>query len=548
MLKFGTSGLRALVTEMTDRECYINARGFLAAMQRCGEVKTGSRVSLAGDLRSSTGRILQACAAAIRDVGLETDYCGRVPSPALALHGFSRRQASIMVTGSHIPDDRNGIKFNKPTSEVLKSDEPGVLQAVAGIRAMVDNWTPAESLFDAQEAFKPGQAAMLPAVDPSAEEAYVGRYLNVFPAGLLAGRKIVLEEHSAVGRDILGRVLEALGAEVIREGRTDHFIPKDTENVTAETRDTFLQFARQHQPFAIVSTDGDSDRPFVVDEDGVFIRGDELGAIVARFLKAGAAALPVSANDAVVRFLADNGIPLTQTRIGSPYVIAAMDQAAAEGRKPVVGWEVNGGFLTATEFTLFGKTLQPLPTRDALLPILCSLSAGVTAGGMRRLFSQLPQRFTQAGLLDNFPVAVSATMVRELTPAAGAQRITYDADAAECVLEDGRTVRFAKTEPAFAAEDFWKHEHDPWAVKHALEQGYFTAGLGYGKVIGLNLIDGVRVFFSNGDVAHIRPSGNAPQLRIYSNAATQERADQIVAQGLDDQGVLRKMEKHIQAR
>ena len=31
-----------------------------------------------------------------------------------------------MVTGSHIPFDRNGIKINKSVGEVLKSDEAGI--------------------------------------------------------------------------------------------------------------------------------------------------------------------------------------------------------------------------------------------------------------------------------------------------------------------------------------------------------------------------------------------------------------------------------------
>jgi phosphomannomutase len=30
-----------------------------------------------------------------------------------------------MVTGSHIPDDRNGIKFYRPAGEMLKDDEAG---------------------------------------------------------------------------------------------------------------------------------------------------------------------------------------------------------------------------------------------------------------------------------------------------------------------------------------------------------------------------------------------------------------------------------------
>jgi phosphomannomutase len=135
MLKFGTSGLRGLVTEMTDRECYINVRGFLDACLQTGAIQPGTRVALAGDLRSSTGRILKAAFHAIADAGCRTIYGGRIPSPALAYFGFSQRIPSIMVTGSHIPDDRNGIKFNLPSGELLKKDEPAILSAVAGVRA-----------------------------------------------------------------------------------------------------------------------------------------------------------------------------------------------------------------------------------------------------------------------------------------------------------------------------------------------------------------------------------------------------------------------------
>jgi phosphomannomutase len=54
----------------------------------------------------------------------------------------------------------------------------------------------------------------------------------------------------------------------------------------------------------------------------------------------------------------------------------------------------------------------------------------------------------------------------------------------------------------------------------------------------------VRVYFHNGDVAHIRPSGNAPQLRIYANSDTQARADQIVGLALcEPDGILRQLER-----
>ena len=59
----------------------------------------------------------------------------------------------------------------------------------------------------------------------------------------------------------------------------------------------------------------------------------------------------------------------------------------------------------------------------------------------------------------------------------------------------------------------------------------------------INVIDGLRLYFHNGDIAHIRPSGNAPQLRIYAVSDTQERADEIVRLGLKEpDGLLRSLE------
>jgi len=53
--------------------------------------------------------------------------------------------------------------------------------------------------------------------------------------------------------------------------------------------------------------------------------------------------------------------------------------------------------------------------------------------------------------------------------------------------------------------------------------------------------------FTNGDVAHVRPSGNADELRIYAVADTQDRADEIAAMGIEEPaGILRRMEKAVE--
>jgi len=64
--------------------------------------------------------------------------------------------------------------------------------------------------------------------------------------------------------------------------------------------------------------------------------------------------------------------------------------------------------------------------------------------------------------------------------------------------------------------------------------------------VRLNFLDGIRIWFANGDVAHVRPSGNADELRIYAVADTQERADQIVKLGVaEPNGILRRLEKAV---
>jgi len=75
---------------------------------------------------------------------------------------------------------------------------------------------------------------------------------------------------------------------------------------------------------------------------------------------------------------------------------------------------------------------------------------------------------------------------------------------------------------------------------------FFTPALGFDDIVRINVLDGVRVYFRNGDVAHIRPSGNAPQLRIYAVGDSQARADNIVECAVrEPDGILRQLERSL---
>ncbi|WP_428265688.1 mannose-6-phosphate isomerase, class I [Haliangium sp.] len=541
-LAFGTSGLRGLVDDITDLEAYVNTRGFLDHLVNLGEAVPGTPVALAGDLRPSTDgparSIVRAVAQAVRDSGMRVRYCGRVPTPALTYYGLRHGWPSIMVTGSHIPFDRNGIKFNRPGGEVLKTDEAPILAAVARVRRREYARARTGSRFDDGGWFASGRADPVPPAIDDARALYLRRYLDAFPAGALAGLRVALYEHSAVGRELVAEILRGLGAEVHPVGRSTEFVPIDTEAIS-DARLNELQamtdrvVAEVGPIDAVVSTDGDSDRPLVlaVDDAGRvrFVPGDVLGAVVAEYLGTDGACVPVSANDLIDHYLGPRGVEVVRTRIGSPWVIAAMSRLSGARR---VGWEANGGFLTASTIPLAGGPLPPLPTRDAALPIVAALHAARRAGrSLLDLVAALPARFGSSGLLDQVPPAASRALLDRFGPGDPAVRtVRFDSDDVRCIDHDGHE---APAEPAAAAR----------LAQIRRELGAcFGPARGFGQIAEIDYLDGVRVRFAGGDVAHVRPSGNAPQLRIYALADSEARAAEIVAMALaEPDGLLRDL-------
>jgi phosphomannomutase len=549
-LAFGTSGLRGLVKDITDLEAYINVKGALRYLLNIGDTPVTGKVVLAGDLRPSTDRIMRACMQAILDCGCSVENGGKIPTPALISRALANGGAGVMVSGSHIPFDRNGIKINKSIGEILKADEPGILREVERIRGEEYSRSAETSGFNTDGMLK--QPPNLPPLDGRAEEAYVRRYTESFINNGLSGLRVLIYQHSAVGRDILARILSDLGAAVITAARSDRFIPIDTENITGEQLDdleTMIAGADgDGQPFdAILSTDGDSDRPLVVavlpaakvppgGRRVRFLPGDLLGIVTAEYLGADAAAVPVSANDAVERRMHERGVLLHKTKIGSPYVVAALDEIRLTGkRRRVVGWEANGGFLTGSDIVLAAGTLSALPTRDSTLPILANLvAAAERKTSLAELWDLLPARFGCAGLLDQFPVAASQAILAKLIPLGGLIEVEFDP--AGDVFDRSAAGNTAAPLASSMARD--------WQQAKITLKRFFTPARGFDDIARINVLDGVRIYFRNGDVAHVRPSGNAPQLRLYANSDFQARAEEIRELALrEPDGILRQLER-----
>lgn len=451
-VQFGTSGARGLVEQFTSDTCAAFTLAFLEILRVNFDV---DKIAVAIDNRPSSPLMARACIFAAKQYGLEVVYYGVLPTPALAFSAMQDGIPSIMVTGSHIPFDRNGLKFYRPDGEITKQDEYSILNACVEFSPLGE----------------------LPNVEFSERAAsqYVERYTQFFEQDCLQGKRIGIYQHSSAGRDIYPALFQTLGAEVISLERTDEFVPIDTEAVGVVDKEKAKNWVKDHKLDCLFSTDGDGDRPLVAGEDGNWLKGDTLGLLCASALDIEAVSVPVSCNSIVEYSKRFNHV--SRTKIGSPYVLAEFD-VLIEKYDSVAGFEANGGFLLGSDLCINTRTLKALPTRDAVLPVL-SLLAASRESNISALVSEVETRYTDSDRIKNIPTEKSQKLIKQ---------------------------------------------------SKGKESELLSVLLGYDVVVdSVSSLDGLRMHLIDGTVVHLRPSGNAPELRCYVEAQTPEKATELVS-------------------
>ncbi|MBU1125593.1 MAG: mannose-6-phosphate isomerase, class I, partial [Candidatus Omnitrophica bacterium] len=592
----GTSGFRGSVDDMRDFEPYAISSGFIGWLIKRkqlttdaqGRLNPGQYLVLAGDFRDSTPEFTAAAMRAITDAGLKIDYLGNVATPTMAYYCQLTGRAGIMITGSHTEGKYNGLKLYDLDGEVLNEAEPEdeesdrteIMQSAEDERQRLYSQQAEESLFDENGYFKSGNKPRVEdiEVNEEARNVYLRRYQDAFVRKPLSGYAVVYWVQSTVAASDHIAILESLGAKVIRVGeRGKAFVALDTENMTPAhltyleeqvetTKAQYQAQSRQDGKVAItidgseyvllglVSSDGDGDRSVIVDENGRFWRGDVTGAIVAETLAADIFIQSLTGNQDVRDYLpeAHPSVVVRDCSVGSPYHVFVMRSLLREdsGLK-LIAHEVNGGTFIGPNFTIGDVSIEPLMTRDAILPELIVFK--------RALRDNLPISKLFEGRLDHY--ADSAGLIHEMPVPPGTERTgkrilaRYTPDPqynVKDVLFDDAQETLKVTLRGRGDEVIHSYASELGQLLLSLRkdmQGFFNAERGFGNIrrmaFGDRIDDGI-VMWDEYDRYHVRPSGNAPETRIYvySSQGT-ERAVQIVALCVEAGGILQEMERTV---
>lgn len=318
---FGTSGIRGEAeTFLTNQFCFDIGRSFATHLKNRLKTDFKPVVAIGSDPRESSPRIKEHLIKGLAFEGVKIFDEGVVSIPAMNYVLIARPElsGSIMVTGSHIKSHLNGIKFFIGNEEILKPDE----KSIASIYEKIKNDVPVLVHVESEVT-----------VSEAAKSEYI-EYLSSLSKLKYKKWKVVVDAGNGAQSDIIPDVLRKYGLNVVEFNCSfqQEFMARDTE-VESEFESLKQKVLSEKADFGI-GFDSDGDRAVFVDETGRYIYGDYSGTILSKFADSKKIATPINVSSVIDTL----GKEVIRTKVGSPYVVAAMKQHSAR-----FGFEANGG-------------------------------------------------------------------------------------------------------------------------------------------------------------------------------------------------------------
>ncbi len=315
---FGTDGVRGLanglLTAQLATSLGVAAAQVLAKRGELAKHNSDKPFAIVGRDPRISGEFLQAAiSAGLASAGVDVIDVGVMPTPAVAfLTDQTNADLGVMISASHNAMPDNGIKFFARGGQKLADDVEDEIEDVLNSNKDLPTGANVGNIRQDHELIEKYIDHLLASIDQS-----------------LTGLKVVIDGANGSASLVGPETLRRAGAQVI----TINCEP-DGLNINENCGSTHMQslFAAvaEHGADIGIAHDGDADRFLAVAEDGSFIDGDQILAILAKGRKA---QNKLVGNTVVATVMSNLGfsiamrnleINVVATAVGDRYVLEAM--------------------------------------------------------------------------------------------------------------------------------------------------------------------------------------------------------------------------------
>ena len=372
---FGTDGVRGVANDELTPLLAMQL-GQAGAYVLSKENNHKPTIMVGCDTRISGDMLASALMAGACSVGANVVNVGVLPTPAVAyLTKKYRVDAGVVISASHNPMEFNGIKFFDGNGFKL----PDAMEDE--IEALIRN---------NMEGIKMPTGAGVGKIKnrPDAKEEYINHNIHCVDVHL-DSLKVVMDCAEGASSYTSVEAIKQLGATVI----PIHTNPDGT-NINANCGSTHMEelMGRVVTEKADIGLafDGDADRFLAVDENGNMVDGDQIMAIIGKFmkdngkLKKDTIVATVMSNLGFFKMGEREGIQIDKTKVGDRYVLEHMKEIGAN-----LGGEQSGHIIFLDDNTTGDGLLSALHLMEVMVKTGKKLSelAGVMEVMPQALFN-----------------------------------------------------------------------------------------------------------------------------------------------------------------
>jgi len=487
---FGTAGIRGLTNIEITPQLVLKMSEIYGAYISPPPVVKKMKVAVGCDTRFGSEMLRQIAIAGLNSAGVNTIDCGLITTGGLASYIVSKQlDGGVLITGSHTPYDMTGYIIFKSDGSYLDNEMARELEKRYQCYEKFRSQVKPENIGGNQPA-------------PDAPETYKSFLLGKIDQALIKSNSfsILVDPANGPASLILPAMLKELGCRVtIANGELAPIPNRPSEPRATNLGETAAKVKESKSDIGI-ATDVDADRVLFIDANGKVLSEDTIGAIFARAnISAGRTCVtPINSSGLIEDVVAECSGKLEYCRIGQPETIKSIKEHNAD-----FSYEESGKYYFCKQALWPDALLSSLK----LLEILAKKNTT-----LEKLASEFPPFFQVKHKITLKELGLDRQF--------GFSRILPPIDGSIPLKRDGQSICTG------SAPDIASNLNKVYQKIQELWAGEITENSKSDITI-----DGLKRTYNDKSWLLIRKSGTEPLIRVYADAPTPERAQELVEKG-----------------